>query len=137
MIDFPKQRQAFKIDFNPVSTFYLVAHNWLKSLLTAYFDLNLSNGVKKKKYQQTCCQMILPLREDIGSTRVFLLYWQLSQGQMANITAFIATKSFDLYETIDHWRTLWTYGEQKIRMHPQKICHLIVMLTTTSFLLTS
>ena len=44
MIDFPKQRQAFKIDFHPVSTVYLVAHNWLKFFLTEHFDLNLPNG---------------------------------------------------------------------------------------------
>ena len=28
---------------------------------------------------------------------VFLIYWQLSQGQMANFSAFIASKSFDLW----------------------------------------
>ena len=30
------------------------------------------------------------------SVSVFLLYWQLSQGRMADIPAFIASKSFDL-----------------------------------------
>ena len=34
--------------------------------------------------------------EDERSTSVFSLYGQLSQGQMANFPAFIASKSFDL-----------------------------------------
>ena len=34
--------------------------------------------------------------EDERSTSVFSLYWQISQGQMANFPAFIALKYFDL-----------------------------------------
>jgi hypothetical protein len=34
--------------------------------------------------------------EDERSMSVFLVYWQLSQSQMANFPAFIASKSFDL-----------------------------------------
>ena len=35
--------------------------------------------------------------EDGRSTTVFSLYWQLSQGRMADFPAFIASKSFDLW----------------------------------------
>ena len=34
--------------------------------------------------------------EDGRSTSVLSLYWQLSQGQMTDFPAFIASKSFDL-----------------------------------------
>ena len=36
------------------------------------------------------------LTEDGRSINVFSVYWQLSQGRMANFLAFIASKSFNL-----------------------------------------
>jgi hypothetical protein len=43
------------------------------------------------------CAMKTPLvMEDERFTRIFLLYWQTSQGQIASFPALIASKSFDL-----------------------------------------
>ena len=50
------------------------------------------------------------LTEDRRSTSVFSLYWQLSQGQMADFPAFIASRSFDLWNHHKpqiKWYNLW------------------------------
>ena len=42
-------------------------------------------------------EILVTPTEDGRSTSVFLLWWQLSQGWMANFPAFIASKFFDLW----------------------------------------
>ena len=55
--------------------------------------------------------------EDARSTRVFLLYGQLSQGRMADFPAFIASKSFDL----------WNHHIPQMKWH--NIVHLEIRVT--------
>ena len=53
--------------------------------------------------------------EDGRSMSVFSVYWQLSQGQMAKFSAFIASKSFDPWN--HHQPQMKWHNLQQILMH--------------------
>ena len=58
-----------------------------------------SQEIAIRIYSQTMCKtFIASYMEDGRSISVFLVYWQHSQGRMANFPAFIASKSFDLWK---------------------------------------
>ena len=78
-----------------------------------YFKRGIQEPILKVwilKCSHICFTKCVYCTEDGRSTSVFLLYWQLSQGWMADFPAFIASKSFDLWN--HHipqmkWHNLW------------------------------
>ena len=81
LVQYRKSITLFKIQTEKLDSFLMYPIPWTMKLLS-FSDYDKGS---------------ILATEDGRSTSVFSLYWQLSQGQMANFPAFIASNSFDLW----------------------------------------
>ena len=80
-----------------------VVHGWLEGPIASWLvkQNNLCSIHRARMHdKEMACKTYREIHpiptEDGRSTSVFSLYWQTSQGRMADFPAFIASKSFDL-----------------------------------------